>query len=374
MKVAIGMTELKTNPDYEALWGALPKTEYEALKASIENDGLLEKIIVNPLLEILDGHHRHRALQDLGIEVTQDHYEIQDHGGRDGEIIYILRTQINRRHATPFRRIENAMPLYKIYQEEAEKRRAARWMDSANLRYQWGKSSEALAEITGLKPRRVETALYIIKHGSEKDKIGLRRGATRIHAIHLKIRNALQREKPRPPLPEGVYDVIYADPPWSYTYKGTTRGVATGHYPTMELDEIVNLEVYGVPITDKIANDAVLFLWVTNPFLEKAFEVVNGWGFTYKTSMAWVKTHIGLGYYVRSQHENLYICLKGDVKAPAEADRHSSIIEAPNPKHSEKPEKVYGIIEKMYPNRKYLELFARGIPRSGWTFWGDETK
>ena len=68
------MTNLKVNPEYEALWGKLPKPEYEALKDSIREDGLLEKIVVNPDLTILDGHQRHRVLQDLEVEVTREHY------------------------------------------------------------------------------------------------------------------------------------------------------------------------------------------------------------------------------------------------------------------------------------------------------------
>lgn len=167
------MTRLKVNPEYVALWGELPKREYEALKESIRDDGLLEKIVVNPDLEMLDGHHRYKVLDELGIDITEEHYEIQDHGGRDGDLLYILRTQINRRHATPFRRIENARPLYRRYQEELLKRMKAGVRDPvANLPQ--GKYRDKLAKITGISARTIQMALYILENGNEEDKDALR--------------------------------------------------------------------------------------------------------------------------------------------------------------------------------------------------------
>lgn len=57
---------------------------------------------------------------------------------------------------------------------------------------------------------------------------------------------------------------------------------------------------------------------------------------------------------------------------PNESDRPDSVIEAPRRKHSEKPAAVYQIKERMYPNRKNLELFARSKYNDNWTIWGLE--
>lgn len=59
------------------------------------------------------------------------------------------------------------------------------------------------------------------------------------------------------------------------------------------------------------------------------------------------------------------------MRVPEPKNRPDSVIEAPRTKHSKKPEIVYELIEKMYPNQKYLELFARNR-RNGWVSWGDE--
>jgi N6-adenosine-specific RNA methylase IME4 len=88
--------------------------------------------------------------------------------------------------------------------------------------------------------------------------------------------------------------------------------------------------------------------------------------------MIWKKDQMGLGYYVRGEHELLFIGKKGDqIPTPEECNRPRSVFEAPVREHSEKPDIVYDMVEKMYPNRKYLELFARKT-RPRWIAWGNE--
>jgi N6-adenosine-specific RNA methylase IME4 len=86
---------------------------------------------------------------------------------------------------------------------------------------------------------------------------------------------------------------------------------------------------------------------------------LNQWGFTYRTCMVWVKDRIGTGYWVRSKHELLLIGIKGKMPCPEESLRPASVIESNRRKHSEKPDIVYDIIEKMYPTLQKIELFAR---------------
>jgi N6-adenosine-specific RNA methylase IME4 len=123
------------------------------------------------------------------------------------------------------------------------------------------------------------------------------------------------------------------------------------------------------------ADDAVLFLWATNPTLPDALKVMGCWGFTYRTNLAWVKDKIGTGFYFRAQHELLLLGIKGKMPAPLEENRPPSVLFSPVREHSRKPDEVYALIEKMYPNRKYLELFARSEEkRKDWTYWGLEVK
>jgi len=362
--------DLKVNPEYAVIWGDLPQAELEALKESIRIDGLYEKIVVNPDLVILDGHNRYRALKELGTPIDESVYEIRDFGDPLEERLFIIRSQINRRHATPYHRVENALPLLDMERVKAAGRRTANLPNQSNAQnWAFGRATESIGEMVGLGHTTVERALYITKHGSEEMKERLRRDYD--YRINNAWANLTGQNRPDPPpLPEGVYSLILADPPWEYNYGGSMRGKAEMHYPTMTTEEIKAL-----PIQDHVAKDAMLFLWTTNPLLKEALEVVDSWFFEYKTNFVWVKDKIGTGFYNRSQHELLLVCRRGNMSIPADSDRFSSVIMESRQEHSEKPEVVYEIIEKMYPNRTYLELFARPRKkRKGWTYWGDEVE
>ena len=185
-------------------------------------------------------------------------------------------------------------------------------------------------------------------------------------------RNALLREGKRagqyapvvaPPLPEGVWNLVLADPPWRYAANSTLPAyVIENYYPTLSLEEICALEV-------PAAADAALFLWATAPMLPDALRVMAAWGFEYRTCAVWVKERIGMGYYFRGRHELLLVGRRGDMPVPAASDRPDSVIEARRRRHSEKPDVVYELLERMYPAATKLELFAR-TKRAGWDSWG----
>jgi len=172
-----------------------------------------------------------------------------------------------------------------------------------------------------------------------------------------------------PPLPKGEYNIIYADPPWEYRNTGFDMS-SDKQYKTMEIEEIKNLEIKGKKIQEIISENAVLFLWVTNPLLKEGIEVVEAWGFDYKTNFAWVKGGHTAGFYVYGEHELLLIGIRGSFLPTGELS--GSVLECErSKKHSKKPKIVYEAIETMYPNQKYIELFAR-YKRKGWRSWGDE--
>ena len=91
------------------------------------------------------------------------------------------------------------------------------------------------------------------------------------------------------------YPIILADPPWTYDFQSSPSRAIENHYPTMALEEICAL-----PVASLAAEHAILYLWTTAPKLEEGMQVLKSWGFTYRTSMVWVKDKIGMGKYVRS--------------------------------------------------------------------------
>jgi N6-adenosine-specific RNA methylase IME4 len=173
--------------------------------------------------------------------------------------------------------------------------------------------------------------------------------------------------------PERRYGVIYADPPWRFEPYSRLTGMdraADNHYPTSTLAEIKSLDVKSI-----VAADCVLFLWATAPMLPHAIEVMEVWGFTYKTCAVWSKDRIGTGYWFRNKHEILLVGTRGHVPAPAMGTQWPSLILAPVGRHSEKPEAFCEMIESYFPTLPKIELHARGVvSRPGWDVWGLEAR
>jgi N6-adenosine-specific RNA methylase IME4 len=162
------------------------------------------------------------------------------------------------------------------------------------------------------------------------------------------------------------YEIILADPAWPYGFSRSISRKIENHYQTMSLGEIMDQ-----PVDAIAAENAVLFLWVTAPKLPDGLRVMESWGFEYKTNAVWDKEKLGLGYYFRLQHEHLLIGTKGTMATPDPSVRPRSVIRSPRGKHSVKPTVVHEYLERMYPNRTRIELFARSV-RPGWAAWGDE--
>lgn len=166
------------------------------------------------------------------------------------------------------------------------------------------------------------------------------------------------------------YKVIYADPPWQYgdKQKSNRRGGCEKYYRTMSAKELMDMEDVLKRISEK---DSVLFMWVTSPFLFFGKELMEKWGFKYKSLFIWNKVKHNMGHYNSVRHEFLLIGTKGKC-TPENRKLFNSIqtIERSD-KHSEKPERFREIIDTLYPSGKRIELFSRKIV-DGWHCWGDE--
>jgi N6-adenosine-specific RNA methylase IME4 len=179
---------------------------------------------------------------------------------------------------------------------------------------------------------------------------------------------------------QGRFGVIYADPPWrfeTYSRRGKGRS-AEAHYNCMAFPDVRRL-----PVGEHAASDCCLFLWTTDPMLLRAMELIDAWGFTFKTvAFTWVKLNssvrrpifgeqnffTGMGYWTRGNPEQCLLATVGRPQRISKAVRQ--LIISPRREHSRKPDEVYGRIENLVPG-PYLELFARSS-RPGWTPWGNQ--
>jgi N6-adenosine-specific RNA methylase IME4 len=187
-----------------------------------------------------------------------------------------------------------------------------------------------------------------------------------------------------PQLPDSIYDIIYADPPWDYNGKmqydkssikteniGFEKNIfissANFKYPTLKLCELKALNVESIA-----AADSLLFMWTTGPQLANAVELGISWGFEYKTiAFVWDKMVHNPGRYTLSQTELCLVFKRGRIPTPRGARNIRQLIQVPRSEHSEKPVNVIDGITKMFPNQKKIELFARKN-YNGWDNWGLE--
>jgi site-specific DNA-methyltransferase (adenine-specific) len=177
------------------------------------------------------------------------------------------------------------------------------------------------------------------------------------------------------------YQIIYADPAWSYSDQGC-QGTMANHYKGMKLEDIKKLPVGGV-LADK---NCVLFMWATYPMLKEALEVIEAWGFTYKSiAFQWIKLNkkngqpfYGLGRWTRGNTEPCLLATKGRPKRISSSV--FQLIQSPLTRHSAKPPIVREKIVELMGDLPRIELFARKEDTlfqtkdwKGWDVWGNES-
>lgn len=167
------------------------------------------------------------------------------------------------------------------------------------------------------------------------------------------------------------YNIILADPAWSYQDKNC-NGNCESHYNTMNIKDICNL-----PVQNILEKDCVLFMWVTYPMLKEGLQVMESWGFKYKTiGFQWIKQNksgngyfFGLGRWTRGNSECCLIGVKGKPKRINNGV--SQLVFSPLREHSHKPDEVRDKIVTLMGDLPRIELFARQNVE-GWDCWGLE--
>ena len=187
------------------------------------------------------------------------------------------------------------------------------------------------------------------------------------------------------PFTNKKYQIIYADPPWSYNSrmalgKGAKRYSAEDYYKTMTVEDICSL-----PVQDICEKGCILFMWTTFPKIFEAEKVIKSWGFEYKTcAFVWVKKNkvfseernirrggiddfMGQGRWTRQNAEICLLATKGSPKRLSAKVRQ--IVYSEIREHSRKPDRVRDDIIELVGDLSKIELFARQVIE-GWDCWG----
>ncbi len=175
--------------------------------------------------------------------------------------------------------------------------------------------------------------------------------------------------------PTQRFQVILADPPWSYNEKNVQAAPDNPklhHYSTLPLEVLRQL-----PIQSITSKDALFWLWSTKDFRCEAESLLRHWGFKYATEYIWIKrskkgnTYFGCGHYNRICHEYLLLGVKGRLR-PLNAKNEPSIFIGRTDRHSKKPHEADALIARnIQQDWTKIELFSRRR-MTGWSVWGNE--
>lgn len=168
------------------------------------------------------------------------------------------------------------------------------------------------------------------------------------------------------------YNIIYADPAWSYDDKALAGNRGAG----CKYQVLSNYDVTRINVEDIADDDCILFMWVTYPKLQEGLDCIKAWGFTFKTvAFTWVKKYsngdnfMGMGRWTRANAEICLLATKGKPKRIDAGVRQ--IIESVPERHSKKPDVIREKIVQLCGDLPRIELFARQ-KTEGWDVWGNE--
>jgi ParB-like chromosome segregation protein Spo0J len=313
-------------------------TEFDALVADIKAHGLIEPIVIYQN-QILDGRNRYRACEAAGVN-----YRVNNVIDTEFDpLSFVISRNLKRRHLNESQRamiaarlsnlklgdnqhsegpsIEGSSKLLNVGHASVERAKAVQRTGVPELvaAVDQGKISvSAAAVLATLAPEQQSQLPWHSER--EMAKKAKRIEAERSHNFRIaRIANISNGNAPLPQ--DRKYPIILADPPWKFeVYNDDDSGLwgaAASHYPTMGLADCK------LPIADLATPDAALLMWTTAPHLRESFQVLDAWGFEYCTHFAWVKDKVGLGYWIRNQHELLLIAKRGDPQHQNPAtDRH----------------------------------------------------
>jgi ParB/RepB/Spo0J family partition protein len=337
-----------------------------SLGASIGEVGLLHPIVVSPSGQLIAGARRLEACKLLGWSAVPVRTI-----SLENIVLGEAAEQFQRKDFTPSEAVAMERALEPILKKAAGIRmRGGRPLDNLAK----GRAKDKIAEVIGRSRHSIEKAKAIVEAAEAepenyRELVDQMDRTGRINGAYRRLQSMRKAEAIRsaePPLPgNGPYGVIVIDPPWRFEVRENDPShQGSCPYPTMSLEEIRSLNVPSIA-----ADDALLWLWITNSHLPDGFLVLESWGFQYKTLLTWVKDKMGVGNWLRGRTEQCMLAIRG--RPTVQLTNQSTVISAPTRAHSQKPNEFYTLVEQLCPAASYAELFAR-TPRENWDSHGSE--
>ncbi|HEX8521745.1 MAG TPA: MT-A70 family methyltransferase [Tepidisphaeraceae bacterium] len=166
------------------------------------------------------------------------------------------------------------------------------------------------------------------------------------------------------------------DPPWPKR-KGGKRAArpAQGReldYATMPVEEIFAL------LDEQVFSFAApthnVWLWAIDQFLHQAESAMSERGYRLHARIIWDKGNgVAPAFTLRYSHEYLLWFYKPALVPVArdQRGRFTTVLKAPAREHSRKPDEAYAMVETLYPESSYMDVFSRQ-PRANWRQFGNQ--
>lgn len=404
--------KLRVHP-VASLFPAMTDLEFYELKEDIRLHGLKVPILLSKDGRIVDGRHRYKACNELGITPSFTKSKFDDDATLAVDVVSM---NLKRRHLTDSQLGMVGARLRSLFEaaakqraEEGRKAGAAATKAKAKAKREGSsvpdrhtfkpvtgrKAAADAANKVGVNTRMVEHGVRVLriatpevvkavdagmvpltaasrltKHEPETQKAVitmLEKGEAKnvrdaVRKLTLEAQVAAIKKTP-PPV--GQFEVLVVDPPWTFNKTREDDDTQRGRtpYPTMTEEQIAAIKL-------PVATNSILWLWTTNAHLVtgEASRILQAWGFNPKTMLTWVKPKMGVGDWLRGQTEHCIMATKG--RPVVTPPIPSTVLNAPVGAHSEKPDEFYALVENLCPGAKG-ELFARKA-RQGWNQHGVE--
>ena len=379
--------------DFKKLIPALTVEEFKQLEANILSEGIRDPLVVwNGYL--VDGHNRYTIATQHGLEYKTVNKEFKD--GNEVKI-WMIDNQNGRRNLTDGWKYKLQQIRKEILLEKGKEKQLQTLKQGTDIpvlsivdKTEKHNTQQEVAKALNWSTGKVAMADIVFKKATPELEEKILKNEVTINQAYQEIKKEekkelqIEKKKEYEQRIETIsvnefkvdifdtkekYRVIYADPPWQYDLEQTSPnlGGAIKHYNSMSIEDLCAL-----PIKDIADKDAVLFLWITSPKLNLFLQLMEAWGFEYKTSFVWDKVKHNMGHYNSVRHEFLLIGGRGKSTPDLKRLYDSVITIERSEKHSEKPVEFLNIIDDLYQYGSRIELFARQAKKENWYFWGNE--
>jgi N6-adenosine-specific RNA methylase IME4 len=364
--------QLIVDPEFRSLIAPLAKERLEGLEHDLLRDGCRDALVAwrqeGGYAVVLDGHSR--------LEICLRHnlpYRIKvlDLESGDEAKRWILENQRNRRNFSPSQRALLAaqlatLPAHRPGRESAQAcalsqseavedgSTSRRTLQHAKrvLNYGSPKLLEALKrDIITASLASVITRLPLDEQDRVAEDCRERGDAQPARVAAAKAKRQAKPQSGRTgtdtPAMDGPprFAVVLADP-WRIEGERVSGDPENAdRYPMVPADKIRSARRQ---LASEVQPDAVLFLRAPGPLLAQALKMMKVWGFELVAHIVCLKPSAGCDGYVSYEHNVLLIGARGNQLLPKPVDRTFSVTNAEPP----------GIIEEIYPNQPWLDLFA----------------